>query len=65
MILFLYFFNLVNASKDVNFAFVIWRHGERSPIEFIPQFNDSLELWPHGEGQLTTKGIQSHQGKYT
>ena len=32
-------------------------------MEFKSTFNDSLEMWPDGAGQLTQEGADLHKGK--
>ena len=51
-------------SRHRQFAIAMWRHGARSPMEFQPAFNDTLQVWPQGAGQLTPVGRDMHRGNF-
>ena len=37
------------SEKERDFVLALWRHGKRSPMVFIEEFGDNLELWPDGK----------------
>lgn len=44
---------------DVELALVMWRHGDRSPVECFPATVDlCAERWPQGFGMLTAEGME-------
>ncbi|XP_042328138.1 prostatic acid phosphatase-like [Sceloporus undulatus] len=55
----LLFFLLQSASgRELKFVLLIYRHGDRSPIEKYPTSLHNESDWPQGFGQLTKIGIQ-------
>ena len=51
------------SERELDFALALWRHGKRSPMIFQSEFNDTLQMWPDGAGQLTEPGVEIHQSK--
>ena len=45
-----------------DFVIALWRHGARSPTTFDPYVGDDFEMWPDGMGQLSSLGVEHHQG---
>ncbi|VDK61080.1 unnamed protein product [Anisakis simplex] len=39
--------------QTIDFAFQIWRHGDRSPTTTYPKDPNQESAWPLGWGQLT------------
>ncbi|XP_066485259.1 prostatic acid phosphatase-like [Tiliqua scincoides] len=44
--------------RELTFVLLIYRHGDRSPIENYPKGLHNEGEWPQGYGQLTTVGMQ-------
>ncbi|XP_074842213.1 prostatic acid phosphatase-like [Carettochelys insculpta] len=55
------------AEKQLKFAIVIFRHGDRTPVESFPTSLHKESEWPQGFGQLTKIGMQQQYelGQYT
>lgn len=51
----------VISGREIDFVLALWRHGKRSPMVFIDEFGDNLNIWPNGKGQLTQEGVEIHQ----
>ncbi|KAM3928064.1 prostatic acid phosphatase [Leptodactylus fuscus] len=59
-------FGQTNAEKELKFAVVIFRHGDRSPIMTYPKDKYQEDSWPDGFEQLTEIGMEQQYelGKY-
>lgn len=57
MILVIFLFSLTLAQPELKFVQVIFRHGDRAPLEYpYPKDPYTLEAWRRGWGQVTTVG---------
>ncbi|XP_018123000.1 prostatic acid phosphatase [Xenopus laevis] len=70
---FYFFFSMISllvirtaVGSELKFAVILFRHGDRSPIETYPNDNYTEDSWPDGFGELTKLGKQQHYelGRY-
>lgn len=51
---------LVTGQSTLKLVNLLYRHGDRSPIEIFPTDTNRDDKWPQGRGWLTTIGMQQH-----
>ncbi|XP_067417720.1 prostatic acid phosphatase-like [Emydura macquarii macquarii] len=56
--LFLILLHQTASERKLKFVIVIFRHGDRTPVENFPTALHNESNWPQGFGQLTTIGMQ-------
>ncbi|XP_035983711.1 lysosomal acid phosphatase-like [Fundulus heteroclitus] len=50
----------VAAERQLVYATVLFRHGDRSPVKAYPTDPYKEDAWPQGFGQLTQEGMRQH-----
>ncbi|XP_029445191.1 prostatic acid phosphatase isoform X2 [Rhinatrema bivittatum] len=66
LLLLFHLFHQNAAERKLKFVVLLYRHGDRSPIEAYPTDPNKEDAWPQGFEQLSKIGIQQHYelGKY-
>jgi len=57
LILGLFGYRLTDATPNLLQVNLVYRHGDRSPIQTFPKDVYQEEFWPRGFGQLSKKNI--------
>ncbi|XP_071792093.1 LOW QUALITY PROTEIN: prostatic acid phosphatase-like [Asterias amurensis] len=50
----------VNGERSLQLVNVLYRHGDRTPVDVYPSDPHKADTWPEGLGQLTTHGMNMH-----
>ncbi|XP_038072170.1 prostatic acid phosphatase-like [Patiria miniata] len=54
------FAGLVNGQRTLQLVNLLYRHGDRTPVNIYPTDPHQADTWPEGLGQLTTLGMNMH-----